>query len=204
MGAFAVDRAKAYAVMFGGARPGRSARAGLWLTRPELPAVAAYRFGQWAERLRERRRMPGALCVLLHRVWNTWLMRIDHIDINHGARIGPGLLLVHGHGVIIGPVRIGANSVLHQNVTIGQRVARGDQGMPTIGDDVWIGPGATITGAITIGDRATISAGTVLSRDVPAGALVAGNPGRVVARDYDNGNMINFVVPADPPLTRAG
>jgi serine O-acetyltransferase len=204
MGDFAVDRAKAYAVMFGIPHPRRRDRIALWLTRPELPSVAAYRFGRWAHRLRRRRRLAGAVCVAAHRVWNAWLLRIEHIDIHRGARIGAGLLLVHGHGVIIGPVSIGANSVLHQNVTIGQRVAHGDQGMPTIGDDVWIGPGATITGAITIGDGATISAGTVLSRDVPPGALVAGNPGRVVARDYDNGRMINFVVPTAAPVPRAG
>lgn len=68
--------------------------------------------------------------------------------------------------------------------------------MPQIGDNVWIGPGAVITGAITVGDGATISAGTVLSKDVPAACLVAGNPGRVVARDYDNSGMINFTVPS--------
>ena len=92
-----------------------------------------------------------------------------------------------------GPVSIGDNCVVHHNVTIGQRVARGDQGVPRIGDRVWIGPGCIITGSIAIGDDVTISAGSVLSRDVPSGCLVAGNPARVIAKDYDNTDFIGLL-----------
>jgi serine O-acetyltransferase len=128
--------------------------------------------------------------VVAHRLANRVLTHIDHLDIAPGASIGPGLLLMHRHGVIIGPTVIGRNCVIHQNVTIGQRVAGGDHGMPTLGDNVWIGPGAVITGDITIGDGVTISAGSVLSKDVPDRCLVAGNPARVIAKDYDNSRMI--------------
>jgi carbonic anhydrase/acetyltransferase-like protein (isoleucine patch superfamily) len=125
-------------------------------------------------------------------------MNIHHADIDPRAQIGPGLLLMHHTGVFIGPAVIGDNCVLHHNVTIGQRVASGNQGVPRLGNDVWIGPGATITGDVTIGDGATISAGSVVSRDVPARALVAGNPGRVIASDYDNSAMLNYRVRRAP------
>ena len=131
------------------------------------------------------------MLVAVHRIWNRWTTHVDHAEIHSGAKIGPGLLIMHRHGILIGPSEIGPRLVLHQNVTIGQRVAGGDRGMPTIGEGVWIGPGATITGAITVGDGATISAGAVLSKSVPARALVAGNPARVIATDYDNSRIFN-------------
>jgi serine O-acetyltransferase len=98
---------------------------------------------------------------------------------------------MHRTGITVGPVVIGENSTLHQNVTIGMRVALGDQGVPRFGRNVWIGPGATISGGGAIGDGVAISAGTVLSRDVPSRCLVGGNPGRVLAQDYDNSAMVN-------------
>ncbi|WCD92920.1 serine O-acetyltransferase [Microbacterium sp. nov. GSS16] len=144
--------------------------------------------------MRARAPLAALPLVILHRVWNRWTTHVDHCDISPKADIGPGLLLMHRHGVIIGGAKIGRNVVIHQNVTIGQRASRGDQGLPEIGDSVWIGPGATIVGAIRVGNGATISAGTVLSRDVPPRALVAGVPGRVVTQDYDNREMLGHVV----------
>ena len=105
---------------------------------------------------------------------------------------------MHRNALFLGPVSIGENCVLHHNVTIGHRVAAGDRGVPHLGDNVWVGPGSTISGAITIGDNVTISAGTVLSKSVPSGSLVAGNPGRVIQCDYDNRALINFTVPSRP------
>jgi len=197
MSDFDVDLAKAYHIFLGTDRPSAPAKVMLWLLNSELHCVACYRFGRWARDLRARRRDVGLLAVALHWLWNRRATHHDHTDLSSRAEIGAGLLLMHRHGVMIGPVVIGTNCVVHQNVTIGQRVAAGDQGVPHLGDDVWIGPGATITGGITVGDGVTISAGTVLSKDVPAHCLVGGNPGRVLAHDYDNHSMINFVVPDD-------
>ncbi|MEU6138180.1 serine acetyltransferase [Nocardioides sp. NPDC047086] len=194
-GDFAVDLAKMYTINLGRPRPSLPARIRFWLTDYELHCVACYRFGRWAARLRESRPLLGVAALGIFWFWNRHNMRIHHADIGRRAEIGPGLLVMHRSGIIIGPALIGSNCVLHHNVTIGQRIAAGDHGVPTIGDDAWIGPGAVISGAITVGDGCTISAGTVLSKDVPPRSLVGGNPGRVIARDYDNGNMINFVVP---------
>ena len=125
------------------------------------------------------------LAIVAHRVVNRFITHIDHTEISTGASIGPGFVMMHRHGVIIGPATIGRNCVLHHNVTIGQRVAMSDRGLPDIGDNVWIGPGVVLTGAIRIGDNVTISAGSVLSKDIPARCLVAGNPARIIAKDYD-------------------
>lgn len=192
---FAVDRAKAYSIVLSGLDAPWSAKLAYMLSNSEFHCVAAYRFGQFAKELRSRQRLAGLAAVIGHRLVNRWITHIDHAEISHDARIGPGMLLMHRHGILIGAVVIGSNCVIHQNVTIGQRAAGGNQGVPQIGDNVWIGPGAVITGAITVGDGVTISAGTVLSKDVPDRSLVAGNPGRVVARDYDNSGMINFTYP---------
>lgn len=192
---FAVDLAKMYTINLGSRRPSLLARIRFWLTDYELRCVACYRFGRWAGLLRERRPLLGVLALGAFWFWNRRNIRIHHADIGRRADIGPGLLVMHRSGIMIGPALVGSNCVLHHNVTIGQRIAAGDHGVPTIGDDVWIGPGAVISGAITVGEGCTISAGTVLSKDVPPRSLVGGNPGRVIARDYDNRTMINFVVP---------
>lgn len=152
----------------------------------ELHCVAVYRFGHLATLVKRRSRLLGEPMFRLYQLAYWWVTHWHSCAINHYAVIGPGLRIVHRYGIIIGDAKIGRNCVLHQNVTIGIAAVGGDRSMPTIGDNVWIGPGVTISGGITIGDGVTLSAGTVLSRDVPAGCLVAGNPGRVVAKDYDN------------------
>lgn len=192
---FAIDRQKAFTIAFSSAEPPWPKKLPYLALNSEFHCVAVYRLGQYAAELRARNAVLGTMVTIAHRLVNRWLTHIDHAEISHDARIGAGLLLMHRHGVLIGPARIGRNCVMHQNVTIGQRVAAGDQGVPHLGDNVWIGPGAVITGAIEIGDGVTISAGTVLSRDVPSRCLVSGNPGRVIARDYDNSGMINFRAP---------
>jgi len=160
------------------------------LLSSELHCVACYRFGQWGRKIR-RRIGPVALPVLVvHRVWNRWCTHMHHCEIDPRAQIGPGLLIMHRTGIIIGPVVAGSNLTLHQNVTIGLRVAQGERTVPTLGHRVWIGPMATISGGITVGDRVTISAAAVLSKNIPAGCLVAGNPARVIARDYDSSPMM--------------
>lgn len=194
MGALSRDFARMQSAFLHGAGPVR--RFYFVLTNSELHCVAAYRLGQYASRLRRRSKLPGLALTVVHRLWNRWITHIDHCDVDHRAQIGDGFLIMHRSGVIIGPSAIGRNFVIHQNVTIGQRVAGRDQGVPQIGDNVWIGPGAVVTGSITVGDGVTISAGSIVSRDVPAGSLVAGNPGRVIARDYDNSEILGLS--ADP------
>src|SRR6478752_2962653 len=190
---FRTDVDKYYTITAGGRR-GPSQRLRLWMWNADFRVVASYRFDQFARQYHAEHPVKGLPARVFAVVWRRRVMNIHHADLDPKAQIGPGLLLMHHTGVFVGPAVIGDNCVLHHNVTIGQRVAAGDQGVPRLGDNVWIGPGATITGDVTIGDGATISAGSVVSRDVPARALVAGNPGRVIASDYDNSAMLNYRV----------
>jgi len=173
----------------------RPSGVGVWrrvlfaLGNSELHCVAAYRFGRYARGCRRRGELVWIPLTILHRIWNRWITHMHHCDISTRAMIGPGMLLMHRTGVIIGPAQIGDDVVLHQNVTIGQRVAGGNQGVPHIGAGVWIGPNAVLSGPISVGDRATVSAGSVLLRDAPARALVGGVPARVLMMEYDNSAM---------------
>lgn len=194
---FRTDVDKYYTIVSEGRR-GPSQRLRLWMWNADFRVVASYRFDRATRQYHAEHRVKGLPGRVFAAFWHRRVMNIHHADIDPRAQIGPGLLLMHHTGVFIGPAVIGDNCVLHHNVTIGQRVASGNQGVPRLGDDVWIGPGATITGDVTIGDGATISAGSVVSRDVPARALVAGNPGRVIASDYDNSAMLNYRVRRAP------
>jgi serine O-acetyltransferase len=189
-GFFSSDLDRYFAVILQG-RSGFWAKLGIWVTNDGLRCIACYRFGQATARLFRKNKLLGAIPVLLHRIWNRHTVLKYHVDISRKACIGKGIFLSHYIGIIIGPVTIGENCVIHQNVTIGERVASGDHGVPRMGDSVWIGPGSIITGAISIGNNVTISAGCVLSKDVPDSCLVAGNPGRIIMQNYDNSAMIN-------------
>lgn len=104
------------------------------------------------------------------------------IRINEHARIGPGLHIAHCVGIVVGPATLGSNCNLSQNVTIGRTSRRGDRQVPTIGDRVWVGPGAVLVGGIHVGDDVTVGANGVVTRDLPDRAVALGIPARVHRR----------------------
>lgn len=155
---------------------------------------------------------PGFHARQLHRVahflWNLGIpvlpRVISHInrfltgiEIHPGAKIGEGLFIDHGMGVVIGETaEIGDNCTLYQGVTLGgvsrERVKR----HPTLGNNVVVGAGAVLLGPITVGDNARIGAGAVVVQSVPPNATVIGVPGRVVAiHDPETGEVYR---PPDP------
>jgi serine O-acetyltransferase len=91
--------------------------------------------------------------------------------------IGPGLFVAHGYSTTLAAQRIGANCYVHQGVTVGWDY-RSDRA-PIIEDDVFIGAGAVIVGAVTIGRGARIGSNAVVLCDVPPGATAVGVPARV-------------------------
>jgi len=104
------------------------------------------------------------------------------IEIHPGARIGDGLFIDHGMGVVIGETsEIGDNVTLYQGVTLGGTSHLRTKRHPTLGNNVVVGVGAQLIGAITIGDNTKVGAGSVVINSVPANATVVGVPGRVVA-----------------------
>jgi len=103
------------------------------------------------------------------------------IEIHPGAKIGEGFFIDHGMGVVIGETsEIGDNVSLYQGVTLGGTSHQRTKRHPTLGNNVVVGVGAQLIGAITIGDNSKVGAGSVVVTSVPANATVVGVPGRVV------------------------
>ena len=131
-------------------------------------AMVFYRAMQWSRRWR---------LVPFEMVFNRLNTIFCGCIIGRGAEFGPGFVLIHSTGVVInGRVRGGCNVFIEHQVTIGAE----RRSSPTLGDDVFIGAGAKVLGAVNVGDGARIGANAVVVRDVPAGATVVGIPARVV------------------------
>jgi len=105
---------------------------------------------------------------------------VTGIEIHPGARIGRGVFIDHGMGVVIGETSvIGDNCTLYHGVTLGGTSWRQEKRHPTLGDDVVVGAGAKLLGPIEVGSGARIGANSVVVRDVPPTATVVGIPGRL-------------------------
>ena len=103
------------------------------------------------------------------------------IEIHPGARIGKGLFIDLGSGVIIGETtEIGNNVTLYQGVTLGGTGKEQGKRHPTLRDNVMVSAGAKILGSFTIGENSKIGAGSVVLEEVPPNCTVVGVPGRVV------------------------
>lgn len=106
------------------------------------------------------------------------------IEIHPGAKIGKGLFIDHGIGVIIGETTvIGDNVTLYQGVTLGGTGKECGKRHPTLGDNVMVSAGAKILGSFTVGENSKIGAGSVVLSQVPPNSTVVGVPGRIVKRD---------------------
>jgi serine O-acetyltransferase len=142
---------------------------------------------------------PGIHALLFHRlahpIWRagfTTLARfVSHvgrfltgIEIHPAAKLGSGLFIDHGMGVVIGETaEVGDDVTLLQGVTLGGTSLKREKRHPTLGHNVVVGAGAAVLGAITIGDNSRIGAGSVVVRDVPSNSVVVGVPGRVTYKD---------------------
>lgn len=110
-----------------------------------------------------------------------------NIEIHPGAKIGKGLFIDHGAGVVIGETaEIGNNVTIYQNVTLGGTGKEKGKRHPTIGNNVVISTGAKVLGSFTVGDNVKIGANSVVLKEVPANCTVVGVPGRIVVRDGVN------------------
>ena len=139
---------------------------------------------------------PGVHALLSHRVAHTLLgagvpvapraiayfsRSLTGIEIHPAARIGDGLFIDHGMGVVIGETaEVGDNVTMYQGVTLGGTGFATGKRHPTVEDNVTIGSGSKLLGPITIGHGAKIGANAVVIHDVPANATVVGNPGHPV------------------------
>ena len=105
------------------------------------------------------------------------------IEIHPGAKIGKGLVIDHGMGVVIGETaEIGDNVLLYHGVTLGGTGKDKGKRHPTLGDNVIIGAGAKVLGPIYIGSNSKIGANSVVLRDVPEGATAVGIPAKNIIK----------------------
>lgn len=147
---------------------------------------------------------PGLHAVWLHRLahlfWSTrlgplqWFARflamlarwLTGIEIHPGARLGRGVFIDHGMGVVIGETtEIGDHCTIYQGVTLGgTSLVKGSKRHPTLESRVVVGAGAKVLGPFTVGEGARIGSNAVVVKAVPAGATVIGIPARVVDEQY--------------------
>ncbi len=142
---------------------------------------------------------PGVHAVAFHRVahrlwgagWVGAARFLSHIsrfltgiEIHPAARLGRGLFIDHGMGVVIGETaEVGENVTLYQGVSLAGTSLRRGKRHPTLGDNVVVGAGAKIIGGFTIGDGSRIGAGSVFFREGPPNSVGVGVPGRVTYKD---------------------
>ncbi len=108
---------------------------------------------------------------------------ITGMEIHPGAKIGKGLFIDHGMGVVVGETSIiGDNVTLFQGVTLGGTGKERGKRHPTLGNNVVVGAGAKILGNIRIGDNVQVGANAVVIRSVPSHSTVVGIPGRIARR----------------------
>jgi serine O-acetyltransferase len=159
---------------------GRTGRLVEWATLLEARsswAVGWFRFGQYLRNeapawLRSTLAFPYSL------VHQTLQLALG-IHIYPETEIGPGLYIGNIGGVWISTrAKIGSHCNINHGVTIG--VAGQGPGAPTLGDRVWVGPGAVVTGAVKVGSGAEVGANSVVVEDVPEGARVLGIPARII------------------------
>jgi serine O-acetyltransferase len=133
---------------------------------------------------------------LTHRLWKMnfkliarWLSQITRwltgIEIHPGSTIGHNFFIDHGMGVVIGETaEIGNNVTLYHGVTLGGTSLNKVKRHPTLEDNVVVGAGAKVLGAITIGANSRIGANAVVVKSTPPDSVVVGVPGQVVVREH--------------------
>ena len=126
---------------------------------------------------------------LIPRVLSQFTRFFTGIEIHPGAQIGRGVFIDHGMGVVIGETsQIGNRCLLYQGVTLGGTGKDHGKRHPTLEENVVVGAGAKVLGAITVGTNTRIGAGSVVVRNVEADSTVVGIPGRVV---HQSGVKVN-------------
>ena len=121
------------------------------------------------------------------------------IEIHPGAKIGKGLLIDHGMGVVIGETtEIGDNCTIYQGVTLGGTGKDKGKRHPTLGNNVLVGAGAKVLGPIKIGDNVKIAANAVVLQEVPPNSTAVGVPARVVKRDGVKVDQLDQIHIPDP------
>lgn len=151
---------------------------------PATQAIIVHRLGCWLADP-DRHRVVFAVGWPVYRTLFALVRNGLGFEVNHEVVLGRGVRFSHQHGVVVAPgTEIGDNTLVHHDVTIGQRWNVRDPGPRAvgarIGRDVTIGAGVVIIGAVRIGDGASIGPNAVVVQDVPEGASVVAPPSRIL------------------------
>jgi serine O-acetyltransferase len=151
----------------------------LIFSEPSLYVIALYRCGH---SIRKIGFSPLRWSLsFIHLPFYIFFSIITGIHIPRGCRIGPGLRIFHYGCIVLNPdTIIGSNCTLRHDVTIGNR--KSDHDVPVIGNNVDIGAGAKILGAVNIGNGVKIGANAVVLNDLPDNSVAVGVPARVILK----------------------
>jgi len=167
---------KRYVALRGGLVVSLLTEQGLWALFQYRVASSIYRSSLSPSRKR--------LLLLLTEVWRKPIEIATGISLPYRASIEPGFYIGHFGNIFVHPdAVIGERCNIHQGVTIGISGRGAARGVPTIGDRVYIGPGASVLGKLSIGDDAVISANSLVVGDVPAHTTAMGVPARVISKN---------------------
>ncbi|NLJ54062.1 MAG: serine O-acetyltransferase [Intrasporangiaceae bacterium] len=157
--------------------PAAETRADVAFNSPGLHAIWSHRV---AHAMWQHEQLKPAA-----RLLSTASRAITGVEIHPGAQIGRRFFIDHGMGVVIGETaEIGDDVMLYHGVTLGGRSLEKVKRHPTLGDNVTIGAGAKILGAIEIGDGAQVGANSVVVKGIPSGAVATGIPAQVRMPDH--------------------
>jgi len=108
---------------------------------------------------------------------------VTGIEIHPAAKIGRGVFIDHGSGVVIGETaEVGDGCTLYQGVTLGGTGKDSGKRHPTLGKNVMVGAGAKVLGPFKVGDNAKIAANAVVLEAVPSDSTAVGIPARMITR----------------------
>lgn len=171
-----------------------------------LWAVALYRFGRWSWTL------PAPFRWLTGKVYGllgVFAPVFTGVSMDRGMKVGRHFHIIHTGGIILHPGAVfGDRCGIMHGVTVGTNMDR--VGLPTIGDDVFIGAGAVVVGPVRIGDGATIAANSLVFFDVPPDALAIGVPATIHAgksrlrKPREAAAPGSMQIPAGPPTDGPG
>ncbi len=151
------------------------------ITNAGFRAIFLYRWGRWFY-LNNFNFLASICQRVMHHTAHCW--------ISVAAQIGPGFLIAHVGGIVIGgQTIIGSNCDIRQNVTFGgnfNKESPEGRTQPKLGDNISVGAGAVILGPIKVGSYSIIGANSVVNRDVPDNVIVLGVPAKILRSRWDD------------------
>lgn len=163
----------------------------VYISKPGFRYLMTYRICKY---IRSRAILKHTLFYLYRTILHFQSVRFN-IDIPLSMEIGPGFRVDHFGGIWLSQKTvIGRNCSISGNVAFGF-IPRGiNEGVPvSIGDNVYIGPGAKLLGKISVGNNVVIGANSVVTKSIPDNVTVFGVPARIVSHEGSDGYINNKV-----------